>query len=142
VFDKITTHKGMALALMASGALPFIGGAFLALTSAAFARGLQADMIAIAYGAVILSFLGGIRWGAALNQGHAATLLISVLPSLAGFGALLLSSVQSLTLLIIGFAAQAAWDFIAPGQLPQWFVRLRMAVSAVVIACLLIVLMV
>ena len=130
----------MALGLMASGALPFIAAAFLALSNAGDVRGFQADQIAVAYGAVILSFLGGIRWGDAVTKGRAATLCISVLPSLAGFLALLINSFNGTMILIIGFAAQAIWDYWAPGTLPNWFIRLRIVISAIVIVCLAITL--
>ena len=125
---------------MASGALPFIAAAILALSNAGDVRGFQADQIAIFYGAIILSFLGGIRWGDAITKGPATTLFISVLPSLAGFGALLINTYNGAMILIVGFAAQAIWDFIAPGTLPNWFIRLRMVISAIVIACLTITL--
>ena len=131
----------MAVALMASGALPFIAAAALALSNAGDVRGFQADQIAIAYGAVILSFLGGIRWGDAVLKGPAATLFISVLPSLAGFAALLINNFNGAMILIAGFALQAVWDFFAPGTLPKWFIHLRMLVSAIVIACLAITLL-
>jgi Protein of unknown function (DUF3429) len=137
---KLNNQK-MALALMASGALPFIAAAVLALSNAGDVRGFQADQIAVAYGAVIISFLGGIRWGDAINQGRAATLFISVLPSLAGFLALLINNFNGGMILIAGFAAQAMWDFVAPGTLPNWFVKLRMAISGIVIMCLAITLL-
>jgi Protein of unknown function (DUF3429) len=133
--------RKMALALMSFGALPFIAAAALALSNAGDVRGFQADQIAVAYGAVILSFLGGIRWGDAISNGPAATLFISVLPSLAGFLALLINNFNGTMILIAGFAAQAIWDFIALGTLPNWFVKLRMAISAIVIACLTITLL-
>ena len=126
---------------MASGALPFIAAAILALTNAGDVRGFQADQIAVAYGAVILSFLGGIRWGDAVAKDAAATLFVSVLPSLAGFAALLINNFNGAMILITGFALQTVWDFIAPGTLPKWFIILRMLVSAIVIACLMITLL-
>jgi Protein of unknown function (DUF3429) len=133
--------RKMALALMSFGALPFIAVAALALSNAGDVRGFQADQIAVAYGAVILSFLGGIRWGDAISKGPAATLFISVLPSLAGFLALLINNFNGAIILCAGFAAQAMWDFVAPGNLPNWFVKLRMAISAIVMACLAITLL-
>jgi hypothetical protein len=130
----------MATALMGSGALPFIAAASMAFFNFGDVRGFQADQIAVAYGAIILSFLGGIRWGDAIAKGPGATLFISVLPSLAGFGALLINTFNGTMILIAGIAAQALWDFIAPGTLPDWFIRLRMVISAIVIVCLTITL--
>ena len=55
---------------------------------------LHAPRQSLAYGAVILSFLGGIRWGAALRGIGASQrrfdFAISVIPSLAGWAALLI----------------------------------------------------
>ena len=130
----------MAIALMAPGALPFVAAAVMALFNFGDVRGVQADQIAVTYGAIILSFLGGIRWGEAIAKGPSATLFISVLPSLAGFGALLINTYNGTMILIAGFAAQAVWDFIAPATLPDWFIRLRMIISAIVIACLAVTL--
>lgn len=126
---------------MAAGAIPFIAAAAIALSNFGDVRGYQADQIAVAYGAVILSFLGGIRWGDAVLKGAAAILFISVLPSLAGFLALLINTNNGTKILIAGFGIQAVWDLIAPGTLPGWFIRLRMVISAIVIVCLLITLL-
>ena len=123
---------------MASGAIPFMAAAALAFYGGGDVRGYQADQIAVAYGAVILSFLGGIRWGDAIAKGPAATLFLSVLPSLAGFLALLINNFNGAIVLGIGFIAQAVWDYIAPGALPQWFIQLRMAISTIVVVCLAI----
>jgi Protein of unknown function (DUF3429) len=133
-------NRTIAIALMASGALPFIAAAFMAFNDFGDVRGFQADQIAVAYGAIILSFLGGIRWGDAIAKGPVATLFLSVLPSLAGFGALLINTYNGTMILMAGFAAQALWDYITPGSLPYWFIRLRVVISAIVIACLTITL--
>ena len=90
----------------------------------------------IAYGAIILSFLGGIRWGTAIGpydggrQGREFGL--SVLGSLAGLAAVFLPSLAGLTLLIAGFLLQALWDVTSAeaGRLPMWFGRLRMMLTA------------
>lgn len=137
---KIDNSK-IALMLMCAGALPFVATAVLSLFNAGDVRGFQADHIAVAYGAVIISFLGGIRWGDAISKGPIATLILSVAPSLAGFFSLLINNYNATMILIIAFAAQAAWDFLSPGTLPNWFIRLRMIISATVILCLLAVLL-
>ncbi|MGL4404916.1 MAG: DUF3429 domain-containing protein [Notoacmeibacter sp.] len=134
------TNQKMAFLLMASGALPFVGAAAIAFFDIGDVRGFQADQIAVAYGAVILSFLGGIRWGNAINQGKSAILFLSVVPSLAGFLALLTNNFIGTIILIAGFTAQAIWDFLAQANLPNWFIRLRLVISAIVIASLMITL--
>ena len=100
-----------------------------------------------AYGAVILSFLGGIRWGLALLSGEAVPterqlfvrLLLSVLPSLLGWMALLVSPITSLLVLAAGFGAVLALDIQAArsGDAPHWYPRLRVPLSLMVIGSLL-----
>jgi hypothetical protein len=62
----------------------------------------------LAYGAVILSFLGAVHWGLVLARPAADTarrLLGGVLPALAGWVALLLPTRFGLALLVIAFGA-------------------------------------
>lgn len=93
-------------------------------------RGLASGMI---YGAVILSFLGGIRWGVALRPSprQSFDLSASVISSLIGWVALLLSPVVGLGLLISGFLLQALWDILSveQGYLPNWYGKLRMLLT-------------
>lgn len=93
------------------------------------------------YGAVILSFLGGIRWGVALTlrdkNGQMKQLCLSVLPALLGWVCVLLpSQATALIMLAIGFAGQLYFDLhsTAQEQLPGWFgkLRIRLTVGAVV----------
>jgi Protein of unknown function (DUF3429) len=87
------------------------------------------------YGAVILSFLGGIRWGTAMktigNVRQTRELSGSVMASLVGWSSLLLSPVIGLCLLVAGFLLQALWDILSveKNQLPQWFGKFRMLLT-------------
>lgn len=130
------------------GAVPFAAMAL----AGAIAPGLSAtylggDAAFLGYGAVILSFMGGIRWGAVLTgssgPGAAQTLILSVAPPLAGWLALLIDRPWSLLLLLAGFVGQGAWDVASAsnGQLPGWFGRLRLVISAIVAASILLVLL-
>lgn len=130
----------MALRLMVAGYLPFI---VLALTFAFwrdFPLGRSFLFAALSgYGAVILSFLGGIRWGAVLSAGRGtAALAASVLPSLAGWVALMLAPRAALILLIAGFTIQMLWDMQSAksGQLPEWFGAYRLGISIAVVFAL------
>lgn len=127
---------GVALILGLAGLIPFAAGA-LALWAPLPV--LEADLglkLVIGYGALILSFLGGIRWGTALGpyatSRQGGELAGSVLGSLAGLAALFIPSVPALTLLIAGFLMQALWDVtsVEAGRLPAWFGRLRMLLTA------------
>jgi hypothetical protein len=129
------TIPASALALGLAGVLPFAAAAlslWVPLPLLGPAEGLRLGVI---YGAIILSFLGGIRWGAALGPyAHARRGLefgASVLGSLAGLAAAFLPAVPALSLLIAGFLMQALWDVTSAeaGRLPGWFGRLRMILT-------------
>ena len=93
----------------------------------------------IAYGAVILSFLGGIRWGSAVatGNGRPTGLGFSVLPSL--WAVFLLWWADPSTAawgMFAGFVLLGLADgfFVVPG-LPSWMQRLRLRLTAAVAAC-------
>ncbi len=74
--------------------------------------GLPVDRLGLAYGAIILSFLGGIQWGSTL---HAADfqrerLVASIVPSLVAWAALLMAQPFASTMLIGGLAGQWLFD--------------------------------
>jgi len=130
------------------GAIPFLAMAVAAVISPAFAAArLGGETAFLGYGAVILSFMGGVRWGRALTLDQPARaaeqMILSVAPSLAAWLTLLIDRPWSLLLLAAGFALQAAWDFKSAGAglLPAWFGRLRLTISAIVIASIGLVLL-
>ena len=90
------------------------------------------------YGAVILSFLGGIRWGAAMRSpitdGSVRVLLFAVMPSLIGWFSLYLSSPYVFAVQALAFAGQGAWDAFAgeKGSVGMWYVKLRTVLTLLV----------
>jgi hypothetical protein len=87
-----------------------------------------------AYGAVIVSFKGGIRWGLAITKPNSRALrrlIQSVVPSLTGFGALLLTATLSAALLVVTLLLMLWWDWRlqSAGEAPDWYVRLRLPLS-------------
>lgn len=130
-------HKripSVALALGLGGLVPF-GAGVLLLWFPELLPGLGSSFL-VGYGAIILTFLGGIRWGTAIGpyDGKRQTIEFagSVVGSLAGFVALLLPSILAFTLLIAGFLIQALWDVtsVEAGRLPVWFGKLRMMLTS------------
>jgi len=151
-----------ALTLGIAGLLPFFACAFITWVPSAgtvfsFLMGPQSesgtaysDMIkqkAVlglgAYGAVILSFLGGVRWGNLLHNktkiNQWIPLTMSVVPSLIAWPALLLPTSWMLSILAAGFVLQYATDVEGVRQkiLPIWFGRLRTTLTTGAVLSLL-----
>jgi hypothetical protein len=125
------------------GLIPFVAGAALALAGDPPVRDLAVRAV-VAYGAVIASFVGAVHWGLALSAGkeRASTLyLVSVLPSLAGWLALLLAPRTGLLLLIAVFVLVWAYEraTLWPSLFPDWFPALRTRLTAIAVATLAIV---
>jgi len=90
------------------------------------------------YAAIILSFLGGIYWGLALTREAGRWFWISVLPSLWGWGALLLPHAIMPFVLAAGFVLTFAIDRAAAraGWIEPWFLHLRLVLGGTAIASL------
>jgi len=94
-----------------------------------------------AYGAVILSFVGALQWGLALDERRerrGERILVSVVPALVGWLALLMPHGAGIALLIAGFVGIYSYERFTlwPGGYPVWFRRLRTQLTAG--ACLLL----
>ena len=89
----------------------------------------------MAYGAVIASFVGGAWWGLAASRAAPddlpRRLVISVIPSLVAWPALLAPPVPGLAVLALLFATLLPTDrrFLAEGLAPAWWVGLRRPLS-------------
>lgn len=126
-----------------SGALPFLAGVVVYANNGLWV--LTPDMAVrstLVYGAVILSFLGGVRWGLGLllddPQRRDNRFALSVVPSLLGWLAVLLPAFPGFVLLAVSFAAQGAWD-VGDAQddgAPEWFGHLRTLLTALVCSLL------
>ena len=121
-----------------SGVLPFAALAVTVLLTAGATQDLALRSF-LAYGAVILSFLGGIRWGAAARAGQPRNgeYVLAVLPSLWAWACLLADSQLGAAWgLMAGFALMGFADWLkpAPGTAP-WLVTLRLRLTAAVVLC-------
>jgi hypothetical protein len=128
--------------LAGSGLVPFGTCLGLQFASPALAeRGVHAF---VAYAALTLAFLGGIRWGAELVRApdtpSLLRLVLAALPTVVGLVALLpaLSVVQALALLLLCSVFQLAWDVRASheGLLPSWNARVRTVLTIAATACI------
>ena len=87
-----------------------------------------------AYGAVILSFLGAVHWGLAMQDDRSPYWYVwSITPALLGFASLLLLDVgMRVATLIPLFALAWSVDRKAAnhGLIPNWYMRLRSKLTA------------
>jgi hypothetical protein len=100
----------------------------------------------LAYGAVILSFVGALHWGFAMNlqelseQQRLQAYLWSVIPALLAWPALVIDSeAMGSALLVAGFLANFWRDVCLTRVvvLPDWYLPLRLRLTAVACLCLL-----
>lgn len=94
-----------------------------------------------AYGAVILSFVGALHWGASARKGSyaPAAYALSVLPALTGWLALLLPHGPGLTLLGVAFIAWRVVEYAGlDAEQPGWLNRLRSRLTLGASSCLLV----
>ena len=123
------------------GAVPFVGLAGVLPLLAGGVKSLVVQAL-LAYGATILSFLGGVHWGLAIKippaDGLKARLVLSVLPSLVAWVALLVGGAHGLMLLALAIAATLWVDLRATrlGQAPSWYPKWRLPLSAIVFSAL------
>ncbi len=137
----------LAIVFGIAGLVPLIGCGLAALGAA----GDRGALALVAYGATMLSFLGGVHWGFALSDltGRADRLRLGlgVLPPLLGWVALLLvpavSPSAGIGLLAFGFVAVAVVEARGrrTGLVPPGYMRLRYGLSVVVMLVLVLVLL-
>ncbi|MEC9435231.1 MAG: DUF3429 domain-containing protein [Pseudomonadota bacterium] len=130
-----------AVALGLAGLVPFVALALLA-HLAPIDVTLRAQYSLAAYGAAILGFLGGCRWGfAASGMGEGAAwwpLCVATTPPLLAFAALVVGDVEALWILALGLVALFAADvsLTRAGGAPAWWPALRLPLTVVAAAAL------
>jgi len=127
--------------LTLSGAIPFIAcSAALWLAPPAYRA--FATIVLTSYAAVILSFLGGIQWGLAVNlidtapKSARTMFLLSVVPSLLAWAMLLLPASSSRIIVAMClFAFVWVVDALLNLQklIPAWYFKLRSIITVIVI---------
>ena len=87
-----------------------------------------------AYGAVILSFLGAVHWGLAMQDERSPYWYIwSITPALFGFASLLLFDVEMRIVALIplfGLTWLVDRQAAGHGLIPSWYMRLRSMLTA------------
>lgn len=145
--DRATAPKA-ATALGIAGLVPFVALAFQVATGWPLgARSTGPALYALQiYGAVILSFLGGVHWGLAAShdgddvQQDWRRFGAAVTPALVAWAALFLLSPQhSLYALAVTLAMLHLYErTIAHQDLPRWLMRLRFGLTSIAAASLVV----
>jgi len=133
--DRIPT---VALLLGWAGVAPFAGLTALA-TLDGSARSAAAIAALVGYGAIILSFMGGVLWGLAMTRCRSqAVYAVSVLPAVVSAAAMLAQAKLGILILLFGFAGLLAYDLSCSrsGGAPGWYPVLRWQLTAAVVAFL------
>ena len=138
-----------ALILGLAGTLPFLWGAVTVLvpslglwTAQTLGGRFAGPYVGLFYGAVILSFMSGVLWGFATKAdgAQAATgYALSVIPALWAFFMTGGGPVTAAANLIAGFLGLLLldWQFQRWGLAPDWWLKLRLLLTAIVVASLL-----
>ena len=140
-----------AIVLTALGAIPFVYGALVAhgLTLGLPIETFEGRWIVYFYGAIILSFMGGVLWGFAVMTNRAddwGLLTLSVLPALWALGSVLFGIYlepatfrASFYLMAVGFGLILVldWYFQFRTLTPDWWMTLRIPITILVISCFL-----
>ena len=116
------------------GLLPLIIGCVV--LSAAPHQSGQITEVMQAYAAIILTFVGAIHWGRALDLKDTWLMTVSVIPSLLAWFSLLLSPQWGLPVLMVAFLSMNIFDL---GQYfgMRWFRRLRSTLTLALCGLLL-----
>lgn len=124
-----------------AGVLPFLACAILVWSPLMHEAALQGILL---YGAIILSFLGGVHWGLELRQSESQITLgsgysLSVIPALVAFLAFYFQSFLSLLIIAMGFLGLLVHDLqrVREGRVPAWYGVLRLQLTTAVLLCLL-----
>ena len=126
------------------GLLPFIALSIQVATELPFGASMtsQARTGLAIYGAIVLSFLGGIQWGLAVASADRSDAWrrygFSILPSLVALLGLWLGGRNGLIALAIGVGIWGIYELWSTGlgEAPPWYGRLRIALTVFAAAAL------
>ncbi len=139
-----------ALILGLAGLIPFLWSAATHLSPALSSWAGQwlppmflGSYVGLTYGSLILAFMSGVLWGFATKaDGREAAIAywLSVIPALWVFFMVSDATATSAIFLAAGFVGLLFLDamFAAWGLAPPWWLRLRVMLTVVVLACLAI----
>ena len=137
--NPLSGNESTAKTLGYAGLIPFVVFSIGSWTSLPYVA--DSTQILIAYAAIILSFMGAIHWGITISntdRHHSKNLVVSIMPALAAWLALLSPEIFALIILFIGFILLIGYDLaVAKSQaLPDWYKSMRIRLTFIVTLCL------
>ncbi|OCT84906.1 transmembrane protein 69 [Xenopus laevis] len=131
-----------ALYLGLAGLIPFVSAPLLMTVTQCYYP--EVAFAQVAYGASILSFLGGVRWGFAIPESSPAkpdwmNLTNSTVPSLLAWLALLFKDNinEAAVLVVMGLGIALHYDLALLPTYPSWFKALRAILTVVAVFSLI-----
>ncbi|MXQ08378.1 DUF3429 family protein [Alphaproteobacteria bacterium GH1-50] len=131
-----------------AGLIPFLWGALTMVHGGLASWGASnlgprfiAPFVLLNYGTIILAFMSGVLWGFATRASGSRAAVgyaLSVIPALWVFFMVGAGPASSTIYLIAGFIGLLGldWSFWRQGLAPEWWMRLRILLTVVVVACL------
>jgi hypothetical protein len=98
----------------------------------------------LSYAAIILSFMGAVHWGLAIdNKDHSINgfqLVVSVIPALIAWFSSMTAPLWNYSILIFTFVLLCFIDtyFVQKQSAPEWYLQLRIPLTVVVVISLII----
>jgi hypothetical protein len=129
---------GLALMLGVAGLIPFVWGVLVVQTGALLPPGMVDPRVAVlGYALMIYCFMAGCLWGFAAKAEWSAGYAISIAPILI-FILLAVLGMPINFVLLIGFILLLPLDYVFAriGLAPGWWMKLRLGLTVVVVACL------
>jgi hypothetical protein len=135
-----------AMILGSVGLTPFILLAIQTATGLPMGAGMveTAREALVIYGAIVMSFLGGIQWGLAVSSADRSDSWrrygFSVVPTVLACLSVWLGGHSGLVALASALTAWIIYELWCSGlgEAPQWYARLRLGLSVVAVACLVL----
>lgn len=133
-----TSSRPTAIAVLGyGGLLPFLGGAIGIWLPVSWAP--VAAFGFMGYSAAILSFLGGLQWGIALQPETGRLrerLIVGVLPVLVAAISLPIGVRWGAPILLLGFVLLLVWECLRNRtSMPAWYLPMRIRLTVIVAAC-------
>lgn len=134
--------------LALAGTIPFLWGALTVVAPQAGTWGIATigprfvgPYVQLFYGAIILAFMSGVLWGFAAKHDYTIGYALSVIPALWAFFMTGGGPTTAAMNLIMGFLAVLLldWHFWRLQITPVWWFKLRVIITAIVVATLLVI---